>query len=84
MPQLELGVSACAIFLVIGVPQSLEVIGNYFGGYTEQVVTSLSLADHFDTLTRGLVELRSLAFFAVATVGWLAGGMIMLNQVKAS
>jgi ABC-2 type transport system permease protein len=79
-----LGITGCVIFLIIGLPQSLEMISKYFGGYPEQVVASLSLIDHFDSLTRGLLELRSLFFFVVFTAGWLLAGMLVLNQTKAS
>ena len=57
---------------------------NYFGGYLEQVASSLSLIDHFEALTRGLLELRTLFFFVAFTGGWLGGGMLVLNQTKAS
>jgi len=79
-----LGISGCVIFLILGLPQSLEFINAYFGGYFEQVATALSLIDHFEGLTRGLLELRTLVFFAAFTVGWLTGGMLILNQTKAS
>lgn len=81
-----LGVTASVIFLVIGLPQSLEVIGNTFllGGYLEQVVSAMSLADHFGTLTRGLLEFRSLFFFIIMTLGWLVSGMLLLDRTKAS
>ena len=79
-----LGVTVSFVFLVVGLPQSLEVIQTFFGGYSEQLVASLSLMDHFGTLTRGLVELGSLAFFGTSTIGFLAMGMILLNRLKAS
>jgi len=79
-----LGTAATVVFLIIGLPQSLETIGNLFGGYAEQMVLSLSLADHFDTLTRGLLELGTLAFFFTFTAGWLVCGMLALDRTKAS
>lgn len=81
-----LGVAVSGIFLLIGLPQWLEWFGTWplVGGYLEQVVTSLSMDDHFSSLNRGLIEVRGLAFFACATIGWLTGGMVMLNQIKAS
>jgi ABC-2 type transport system permease protein len=79
-----LGITGCIVFLVIGLPQSQEVVGNLLGGYPEQVVASLSVMDRFDALTRGLVELHSLLFFAVFTLAWLVMGMFVLNQTKAS
>jgi len=81
-----LGVTASVIFLVIGLPQSLEVIGNIFlvGGYLDQVVSALSLSDHFGKLTRGLLDFRALFFFIVMTIGWLVSGMLLLDRAKAS
>jgi ABC-2 type transport system permease protein len=79
-----LGITGCVTFLIIGLPQSLQLITDLLGGYPEQVAASLSLIDHFENLTRGLVELRSLFFFGAFTTGWLAAGMLVLNQTKAS
>ncbi len=79
-----LGTAATVVFLIVGLPQSLETIGRLFGGYVEQVLASLSISDHFNTLTRGLVELGTLAFFVLFTVGWLLCGMLILDRTKAS
>jgi len=79
-----LGITGCVLFLVVGLPQSQEVVGKLLGGYSEQLVASLSVMDRFDALTRGLVELHSLLFFAFFTLAWLVMGMFVLNQTKAS
>jgi len=79
-----LGTAATTLFLIVGLPQSLEAIGDRLGGYTEQVMASLSIADHFETLTRGLVEVGTLAFFVLFTCGWLLCGMLALDRTKAS
>jgi len=79
-----LGVAGCVAFLLIGLPQSQQVIGSLFGGWVEQVVASLSLVDHFDAMARGLVQLATLFFFAAFTFGWLAVGMLVLDRTKAS
>lgn len=79
-----LATAATMLFLIVGLPQSLEMIAGTFGGYPEQVLASLSLADHFTALTRGLVELGSLTFFVVFTAAWLVCGMIALDHTKAA
>ena len=79
-----LGVAGCVLFLLIGLPQTQQVIGAFSGGYVEQVTASLSVVDHFDSLTRGLVQFGTLFFFAAFTVGWLAAGMLVLDRTKAS
>ncbi|MEM1179761.1 MAG: ABC transporter permease [Acidobacteriota bacterium] len=79
-----LGTAATVFFLLVGLPQSLQFIGDFLGGYTEQVALALSLSDHFETLTRGLIELGSIVFFLVFTATWLVCGMLALDRVKAS
>jgi ABC-2 type transport system permease protein len=79
-----LGVAACALFLLLGLPQTLEFIGNALGGYLEQVFSALSLIDHFETLSRGLLELRALLFFILFTLGWLICGMLVLDRTRAA
>ena len=79
-----LATTASVLFLLVGLPQTLEFVGQTLGGYPEQVLRSLSLADHFASLGRGLVELGTVVFFLVFTLGWLACGMLALDRVKAS
>ncbi len=79
-----LGVTASIAFLLLGLPETLDFAGRALGGWVEQVLGSLSLVDHFETLTRGLIELGTLFFFAAFTVGWLVCGMLALDETKAS
>lgn len=79
-----LGTAACMLLLLLGLPQTLEFIGNTFTGYVEEVFLSLSLTDHFSTLARGLVEIKTLVFFAGVTIGALFAGMHVLSQTKAN
>ncbi len=81
---LILGVAASTSFLLLGLPETLDYVGGALGGYPEHVLQSLSLIDHFESLTRGLVELRSLAFFTLFTIGWLAVGMLTLRETKGN
>ena len=79
-----LGTAASVVFLIIGLPETLQGIGGLFGGYVEQVMASLSMADHFDTMTRGLLEVGSVVFFLAFTAGWLLCGMVALDRTKAA
>lgn len=79
-----LATASTTLFLIVGLPQSLDGIGRRFGGYAEQVAAGLSIADHFETLTRGLLEAGALVFFVLFTLGWLVCGMLVLDRTKAS
>lgn len=80
-----LGITACILFLVLGLPQTLEIASvlPLIGGYLEQILESLSIIDHFSALTRGLVEFKTLFFFVVVTLGALAAGINVLRQTKS-
>ena len=78
-----LGVAASVGFLLLGLPETLDYISRFLGAYTAQLLGSLSLVDHFESLTRGLIELRALLFFLLFTGGWLIGGMLVLRETKA-
>lgn len=81
-----LGVTFSVFFLVIGLPETLDVVSQFWlvGGYLEQLFIALSLVDHFSSLTRGLIEFRTLVFFIGGTLCWIAMGMVLLDKVKAS
>ena len=79
-----LAVTASIIFVLLGLPETQETIGSYLGGFAEQIVSSLSLVDHFDVLKRGLLEVRALLFFVIFTLVWLVGGMLVLQRTKTA
>lgn len=79
-----LAVAATALFLIVGLPQTIDQVGGVLGAYPAQVLASLSISDHFETLTRGLVEAGAIAFFALFSAGWLVCGMLVLDRTKAS
>jgi ABC-2 type transport system permease protein len=79
-----LAVTASVVFLLAGLPETQQAVGRWLGGYFEQLLESVSLIDHFEIMTRGLIELRTLLFFAIFTVGWLIAGMLVLRQTKTA
>jgi len=79
-----LGVAASVGFLLLGLPETLDFVSRFLGGYVAQLLASLSLVDHFESLTRGVVELRTLLFFLLFICGWLSGGMLVLRETKAN
>ena len=77
-----LAAAASVIFLLIGLPEAQDAVGSWLGGYPEQLLGSLSLIDHFERMTRGLIDGRALLFFVLFTLGWLVGGMQVLRFTK--
>ncbi|MHC4850961.1 MAG: ABC transporter permease, partial [Planctomycetota bacterium] len=74
-----LGVVACWIFMSIGSPALLGVLPDGLGDF----LSSISFATHYDTIQRGVIELRNVFFLVVVTLGFLVACNVMLDERKA-
>lgn len=78
-----LSVVACFIFLLSGLPMVLDA----FRGWLPQVlidgIANLSFLVHFETLSKGVLDLRDLVYFALVIAFWLAANRIILEMKKA-
>lgn len=76
-------VVVCFGFLLSGLP----MIMNLFKGWAPQAlldaVANLSFLSHFSALSKGVIDLRDLVFFALVMVFWLFANMIVLELKKA-
>lgn len=78
-----LSVVACFGFLLSGLPMVLDI----FRGWLPQVlvdgIANLGFLVHFDTLSKGVIDLRDLIYFALVIAFWLAANRIILEMKKA-
>ncbi len=78
-----LSVVVCFGFLLSGLP----MVMNLFTGWAPQVVldgiASLSFLSHFADISKGVIDLRDLVYFALVTGFWLLVNMIVLELRKA-
>jgi ABC-2 type transport system permease protein len=77
-----LSVVVCFLFLLSGLPLVLDL----FSGWAPQVVVdgvaSLSFLSHFGDISRGVIDLRDLIYFALVIGFWLVANMILLELRK--
>ncbi len=77
-----LSVVVCFLFLLSGLPLVLDL----FSGWAPQVlidgVASLSFLSHFGDISRGVIDLRDLVYFALVIGFWLTANMILLELRK--
>jgi ABC-2 type transport system permease protein len=77
-----LSVVVCFLFLLSGLPLVLDL----FSGWAPQVlvdgVASLSFLSHFGDISRGVIDLRDLVYFALVIAFWLTANMILLEMRK--
>jgi ABC-2 type transport system permease protein len=78
-----LGVVACFVFLLAGFPAVLDV----FRGWTPQAlldgIASLSLLTHFQSIEKGVIDVRDLLYFAMLIGFFLLATDIALELRKA-
>ncbi len=78
-----LAVVVCFGFLLSGLP----MITDLFSGWAPQAlldaIAGLSFLSHFADISRGVIDLRDLLYFALVTGFWLMANMVVLELKKA-
>jgi ABC-2 type transport system permease protein len=71
------------LFLLIGFPAVLEVVRGLFPQPIVDAIASFSFFTHFQALSKGVIDLRDLVYFAALIGFWLAATAIVLDMKKA-
>ncbi len=79
-----LAVVACAILIYAGRPTTLNYLAGTLPAGMLGVVESLSFQTHFDSILKGVIEFKDIAYFVILIVGWISACSIILNERKAS
>lgn len=79
-----LAVVACAFFLFAGSPAALSYLGTFLPGGVVEAAESLSIESRFESMLRGVIELRDLAFFLVLGAGWLWANVIVVQERRST
>ena len=78
-----LSIVVCFLFLLSGLP----MVMNLFVGWAPQIVldgiASLSFLKHFADISKGVIDLRDLVYFALVTGFWLTANVLILDMKKA-
>ena len=75
--------SVCLLFLLAGYPIVLSAIQTVFHQSTVDAIADLSFFTHFSSITRGILDLRDLAFFVINGICWLIATVLIINLKKA-
>ena len=79
-----LAVVACGVFYSAGSPTVTGFVARVFSGGLAEAAEVLSFQSRFESIQRGILELRDLAFFALLAAGWLWANMMALEERKAA
>ena len=79
-----LSVVACGILVYAGMPTTLDYLSNFLPTPAVSVVENMSIQMHFQSLLKGVIEFRDIAYFFILIIGWIAACSIILDERKAS
>jgi ABC-2 type transport system permease protein len=79
-----LSVVACAILVFAGNPTTLNYLSESISPSIVGVVESLSFQAHFESIMRGVVELKDIAYFGILIAAWVSACTLILEERKAN
>ena len=78
-----LGVAACFLFLLAGFPLVLDVFRSWAPLSLVDAIASLSFLTHFESIAKGVIDVRDLLYFAMLIGLFLLATVIALELRKA-
>jgi ABC-2 type transport system permease protein len=75
--------AVCFMFLFAGYPLVQEAFRGWLPDSVTDAIAQLSFLTHFDAISRGLLDLRDIAYFVTAIVAWLIACALVVDQKKA-
>ncbi|MEL7558790.1 ABC transporter permease subunit [Stutzerimonas chloritidismutans] len=78
-----LAVSLCFLFIVSGLPMVLDAFA-WAPQWLVDAVASLSILIRFDSLSKGVIDLRDLLYFVTLIIAWLMATAIVVDLKKAA
>jgi ABC-2 type transport system permease protein len=78
-----LTVLVCLLFLLAGFPLALEPLRAIAPQQWVDAVSGLSFLTHFQSITRGVLDLRDVLYFLFAIAAWLLATVLVIEIKKA-
>jgi len=78
-----LGVVACFAFLLAGFPMVLDAFSGWAPQALVDAIAALSFLTHFEALSKGVIDLRDVIFFAMTITFFLVATSLVLDARKS-
>ena len=79
-----LSVVACAVLVFAGMPTTLNYLSSFLPAGLVSAVAGLSIQEHFESMQKGILQFKDLAYFVALIAGWIAACTVILDERKAS
>jgi ABC-2 type transport system permease protein len=78
-----LAVLVCLVFLLAGFPLALDPLRPFLSQQAIDAVSALSFLTHFQSILRGVLDLRDVLYFVLTIVTWLVATVLVIEIRKA-
>lgn len=78
-----ISVVLCFLFILSGFPLVLDFFQGWAPQFLVELVASLSFLTHFDSISKGMLDLRDLIYYLVFITFWLYANVVVINTRKA-
>lgn len=79
-----LTVSICFLFVIMGSPILLEAFPDWFPQFLVDAFSTMGFLTHFDSIAKGVLDIRDILFFTVFIGAWLTASAIVIEIKKAN
>ncbi len=78
-----ISVVVCLLFILSGLPLVLDFFTGWAPQFLINLISSFSFLTHFDSLSKGVIDLRDLIYFISLMAIWLFANVIVIEMKKA-
>ncbi|MCH7816166.1 MAG: ABC transporter permease subunit [Proteobacteria bacterium] len=79
-----LTVSLCFLFVIMGSPILLDVFPDWVPQIVVDAFSAMGFLTHFDSIAKGVLDIRDFLFFSVFIAAWLLASAIVIEIKKAN
>jgi len=79
-----LSVVACSVFLYAGLPSTLNFLSTFLPAGAVGAFENLSFQRHYNSILKGVLEFKDLAYFVGLIIGWITACSVILGERRAA
>lgn len=79
-----ISVVICFLFVLSGFPLVLDFFQGWAPSILVDTIASFSFLTHFDSIKKGVIDLRDIIYFGVLIIFWLYANVVVIDSRKAS
>jgi ABC-2 type transport system permease protein len=78
-----LAAAVCVVLLMAGFPAVINLFQRWAPAWLVEGVASLSFLTHFENITKGVLDLRDILYYALVTLFFLLASTVVLESRKS-